>query len=153
MRHHLPRMLLAPIGKESCNLRLTGKFYCLTRQGNPFAQDKPQAFDVIAPFPAGVVFRAVDDGRQKCSPITVHMAQVEGFSELLGVSSIKPFECVGEIGECRAAFSRLSGSPDWRNDAVIRTLADDVPEESLAPWLAGSPDHMIPDEFNACRLA
>ncbi len=71
------------------------------------------------------------------------MAQLEGYRELLGLSGHKPFECVGEVSECRWAFHQLKKKPEWANDAVIKAL--DVPEES-APFEI-SEEHLIPKEL------
>ncbi len=52
--------------------------------------------------------------------------QEPGFAALVGVSDHKPFECVGEIEESVAALALLSLSPEWRGDAVVRSLGDRV---------------------------
>lgn len=49
-------------------------------------------------------------------------AQEQGFADLLGIGEHKPFECVGEVEECRAAFAHLAASPEWRGDAVLSRL-------------------------------
>jgi len=59
----------------------------------------------------------------------------------------KPFECVGETGESRAAMAALALSTDWRDHAVVSALAPwleqaNVPE--LAELLAFSGAHSIP---------
>lgn len=54
-------------------------------------------------------------------------AQASGFDDLLGLDGTqKPFECVGESGECLAAFSLLMDSPAWRNDALVRRFRTDI---------------------------
>lgn len=80
--------------------------------------------------------------------------QAEGFRRLLGLSSFKPFECVGEIEESVLAFSLLAARPEWRNDAVIRMLDGDVAAKYRARLteysdriFALSDDHCIPKEY------
>jgi hypothetical protein len=69
--------------------------------------------------------------------------QVEGYRELLGLSGHKPFECVGEVEECRWAFNQLKQNPKWQDDYVVKLL--DVPTVS-APFEV-SDDHLIPKEL------
>lgn len=58
---------------------------------------------------------------------------VEGFRSLLGLSSWKPFECVGESGECRVALSVLTNSVEWANHPVLDGLAREVRAAALWP--------------------
>ena len=74
-------------------------------------------------------------------------AQQEGFRELCGLGLDKPFECVGEAGESRAALAALGDRRDWREHAVVRALlpelnAVDIP--SLGTLLQASGRHFIP---------
>jgi len=50
-------------------------------------------------------------------------AQGDGFAELCGLKSHKPFECVGDVGESAAVMAYLGQHPDWGRDAVVRRLA------------------------------
>lgn len=50
----------------------------------------------------------------------------EGFRALLGLADWKPFECVGEHGECRVALAMIFESPEWASHPVIIGLANDV---------------------------
>ncbi len=69
--------------------------------------------------------------------------QIEGYRELLGLSGHKPFECVGEVDECRWAFNQLKQNSEWQDDYAVRTL--DVPF-ALAPFTV-SDEHLIPKEL------
>ena len=60
-------------------------------------------------------------------------AQAAGFDALLEVGAHKPFECVGEAQESRAALAALAQSPAWREDALVERFARD-----LAPALGGA---------------
>lgn len=48
---------------------------------------------------------------------------IEGFEALLALDGTKPFECVGEAVEARAALLALSQSTDWSDHAVVQSLA------------------------------
>ncbi|MDX1380963.1 MAG: hypothetical protein R3233_07570, partial [Xanthomonadales bacterium] len=59
----------------------------------------------------------------------------------------KPFECVGEAGESRAALATLARNEAWRRHAVVRALAPElegmkVPE--LRELLQPSLRHFVP---------
>ncbi len=72
------------------------------------------------------------------------LAQETGYLELLGLSGHKPFECVGEVTECRYAWTLLRQNPAWQNDALIQKIA--VIQEQ-GDILTPSSDHLIPMEF------
>ena len=79
-------------------------------------------------------------------------AQREGFLELLNVGDrLKPFECVGEVEECRAAVSMLRSTPAWVghpffDDPSIAGVAD-VSEAEIAELLALRRPHFVPPTF------
>ncbi len=54
------------------------------------------------------------------------VAQVPGFDALLEYQDHKPFECVGEGRESRAAMAALAQRPEWREDAVVRRFAREI---------------------------
>jgi len=73
--------------------------------------------------------------------------QCDGFRALCRLGRDKPFECVGEAGESRAAMAALASNPHWRNHAVVRALSPelegvDVP--SMEDLMRPSPAHFIP---------
>ena len=76
--------------------------------------------------------------------------QAPGFDALLEFQDHKPFECVGEGKESRAAMAALAASPSWREDALVARFARDIQpqldpaELRLAPLLEASDDHAIP---------
>ena len=63
------------------------------------------------------------------------------FQTLLG-SGTKPFECVGEVNECRAAVVLAARRPDRKGSALLQELAAEV---------AGRPDAPTPAEAEAMR--
>jgi len=79
--------------------------------------------------------------------------QAPGYDALLEFRDHKPFECVGEGRESRAAMDALADSPAWREDALVKRYAREIrpqlaPEErGLAPLLEASDDHGIPSEL------
>ena len=79
--------------------------------------------------------------------------QAPGFDALMEYRDHKPFECVGEGRESRAAMDVLADSPAWREDALVRRYAReirpqlDAAERGLAPLLEASDDHGIPGEL------
>jgi hypothetical protein len=81
--------------------------------------------------------------------------QLGGFAELCGLRRHKPFECVGEIEESAAAMHHLVTMTDWRDDAVVQTLAPRIPHADFASLMAPRGPHAVPDRFlamlDACR--
>lgn len=73
--------------------------------------------------------------------------QIKGYEELLGLSGHKPFECVGEVEECRWAFNQIAGMPQWQNDAVVHALKDRVNPADEQTLFTPSVDHLLPKEF------
>jgi hypothetical protein len=80
-------------------------------------------------------------------------AQIPGFDALLEYQDHKPFECVGEGKESRAAMAALAQSPSWREDAIVRRFADDIlpqldtAELPIAPLLVAVEEHAIPESL------
>ena len=76
--------------------------------------------------------------------------QAAGFDALLEFQDHKPFECVGEGRESRAAMATLAGRPEWSEDALVKRFAEqiqpqlDAAELSIAPLLALEGEHRIP---------
>jgi hypothetical protein len=80
-------------------------------------------------------------------------AQAPGFDALIEYHDHKPFECVGEASEARAAFATLAVRPEWREDALVARFRDDIAPQldaaqwALQPWLEPSAEHGIPPRF------
>lgn len=76
-------------------------------------------------------------------------AQIDGFRALLAIDDHKPFECVGEVDEARAALAALSGDRRWSGTAVVEALSD-LPAVTAAPALSTlcrpGGEHCIPDD-------
>jgi len=73
-----------------------------------------------------------------------------GYDALLEYRDHKPFECVGEGGESRAAMYTLSQRPEWREDALVARFTEEILPQldraalNLAPLLAPSAEHFLP---------
>jgi hypothetical protein len=77
-------------------------------------------------------------------------AQAAGFDALLEYQDHKPFECVGEGAEARAAMYALSQRPEWQEDALVGRFSNtilpqlDVSQLALEPWLQPLGEHRVP---------
>jgi hypothetical protein len=69
---------------------------------------------------------------------------------LLEYQDHKPFECVGEGAEARAAMHALSQRPEWQEDALVARFRNeilpqlDAAELALEPWLEAGAEHRVP---------
>ena len=76
--------------------------------------------------------------------------QTAGFDALLEYQDHKPFECVGEGAEARAAMFALSQRPEWAEDTLVARFRReilphlDASQLALEPWLEASPEHRVP---------
>lgn len=59
-----------------------------------------------------------------------------GFDALLEYRDHKPFECVGEGVESRAAFAALAARAEWREDALVARFRDEIAPQLDATALA-----------------
>ena len=77
-------------------------------------------------------------------------SQVGGFDALLEYRDHKPFECVGEGRESRAAMATLATRPEWREDAIVERFAREIRPQldadglDIAPLLVIDEEHRIP---------
>lgn len=77
-------------------------------------------------------------------------AQTAGYDALLEYRDHKPFECVGEARESRAAMAALAGRPEWREDALVKRFAREIQplldpaELEIAPLLVLDDEQGIP---------
>jgi hypothetical protein len=75
-------------------------------------------------------------------------AQIDGFAELCGLRSHKPFECVGEIEESATVMAHLAGMPAWRDDVVVRALSPRLHGDLAALFVPRGP-HLVPERYLA----
>jgi hypothetical protein len=76
-------------------------------------------------------------------------AQIDGFAELCGLRQHKPFECVGEIEESAAVMAHVADMAEWRDDAVVRTLAPRLHGGDFAALLTARGPHLVPGRYLA----
>ena len=85
--------------------------------------------------------------------------QMAGFDALLEYQDHKPFECVGEGAEARAAMYALSRRPEWQEDAVVARFRSeilpqlDASQLALEPWLQPAAEHRVPARLQAALAA
>jgi hypothetical protein len=76
--------------------------------------------------------------------------QIGGYDALLEYQDHKPFECVGEGRESRAAMTALAERPEWREDGTVERFAReilpqlDTAELAIAPLLVPDDEHRVP---------
>ena len=86
-------------------------------------------------------------------------SQAAGFDALLEYQDHKPFECVGEGAEARAAMYALSQRPEWQEDALVARFRDEIlprldpTQLALEPWLEPSAEHRVPQRLQAALKA
>ncbi|HEU0276496.1 MAG TPA: UDP-N-acetyl-alpha-D-muramoyl-L-alanyl-L-glutamate epimerase [Rhodanobacteraceae bacterium] len=80
-------------------------------------------------------------------------ALAPGFDALIEYREHKPFECVGEASEARAALATLAARPEWREDALVARFREEIAPQlgsadlALEPWLTPSGKHGVPTRF------
>jgi hypothetical protein len=87
-------------------------------------------------------------------------AQLDGFRQLVGLLGTKPFECVGEVDECRWAAAHLAATPEWADAPVVAALAGELrrigvaipPVDDTAVFRPGG-DHRVPEGFLGAAMA
>jgi hypothetical protein len=96
---------------------------------------------VLAPFVDAASLRAIFDGPEPLDNLNL----LEQFKTLLDLSEQpKPFECVGDVEECRAAATMAKQRPDRRTSPVLTAL--NVPAATTDLFRPLGPHH-IPDAF------
>jgi hypothetical protein len=105
---------------------------------------------ILAPFMTAAELREVFDGHEPLDD-----PSLEGrFSDLLGLGpDDKPFECVGDAGECRTALLAAATRPDRRDSPTVLALVDRLRSEpglfsdTVAHFLSPLGDHHIPERY------
>ena len=105
---------------------------------------------ILSPFLPASELSAVFDGHEPLDDPDL----AERFRALLALGrGAKPFECVGEERECRAALRLAAARPDRAQSGLLRSLAAEVgppgPGEDPAELLAPLGPHFVPDGYAA----
>jgi UDP-N-acetyl-alpha-D-muramoyl-L-alanyl-L-glutamate epimerase len=103
---------------------------------------------VLAPFLTPDVLGGIFGGPE---PLR-NEALTDQFRALLGLlPDRKPFECVGDIDECRAALALTAQRSDRAGDALVQQLAAQLPTLSAtdaAQLMKATPPDAIPDAYS-----
>lgn len=110
-------------------------------------------FLCLAPFVPRQELEAIFAGRD----LFADPAQREGFLELLNADGrMKPFECVGEPDECRAALTLASRRDDWADHPFFAdpaVAACFVDEAGVRAAFAFNDDHLLPQAYEKAARA
>jgi hypothetical protein len=105
---------------------------------------------ILSPFMPAADLRRIFGGRE---PLEDEDLQ-DHFYDLLGLDpDAKPFECVGDAGECRAAFAHMALRPDRPDNPLAHLLLREVYDvsppggPSVNDYLYPMGPHHIPDRY------
>ncbi|MGH9089337.1 MAG: hypothetical protein ACRDYZ_14715, partial [Acidimicrobiales bacterium] len=100
---------------------------------------------VLAPFLDPATLASVFGGRE---PL-VDGGLAGRFESLVGLGDgMKPFECVGDVEECRAAVTLAASRPDRAGTPLLQSLAAELgPVAAPAAWQRVLGDHFVPAEL------
>jgi UDP-N-acetyl-alpha-D-muramoyl-L-alanyl-L-glutamate epimerase len=102
---------------------------------------------ILAPFVARVELETIFGGREPLGRVDL----ADRFNVLVGLSpNPKPFECVGEVSECRAAAVLAAARGDRQHDQLLQRLAAALPSvgpAEVTQLLSPRQPHHVPDEY------
>jgi UDP-N-acetyl-alpha-D-muramoyl-L-alanyl-L-glutamate epimerase len=107
---------------------------------------------ILAPFIPAADLEKIFDGREPLADPDPADSLASKFRALLGtLPDSKPWECVGEVGECRAAALLAAQRPDRAGTGLLQQLALEVaglPDlQDAAQLLLPVGEHFIPDSY------
>jgi len=107
---------------------------------------------ILAPFLPAAELRTIFAGAEPLAD-----PELAGtFRALLGTGAAKPFECVGEVSECRAAAVLAAGRPDRAGAQLLHALVAELPgqpgPDAIAGLLRPVGEHAIPDAYATADL-
>ena len=107
---------------------------------------------ILAPFVPAAELEKIFDGREPLADPDPADSLAGKFRALLGtLPDSKPWECVGEVGECRAAALLAAQRPDRAGTGLLQQLALEVaglPDlQDAAQLLLPVGEHFIPDSY------
>ncbi len=84
----------------------------------------------------------------------LHADSLSDYEKLLGLRGEKPFDCVGTVGECRAALRSWAQHPDWCGHPQLAQLLRQVeqapestPGEELGEYLGSDNAELLPPAY------
>jgi hypothetical protein len=105
---------------------------------------------ILAPFLDAATLDAIFAGNEPLK----NNALTEQFRTLIGrTPDFKPFECVGDVDECRAAVLLAAARPDRSTSAMLRALAAELEHDrarldtEIPRLLRPMGAHFIPDDY------
>jgi UDP-N-acetyl-alpha-D-muramoyl-L-alanyl-L-glutamate epimerase len=109
---------------------------------------------ILAPFLSPAELGRIFTGREPLTDPDPSASLADRFRTLIGTSAhSKPFECVGEIGECRAAMLLAAQRPDRAENKLLQELAGELSDQPELPAAADLLQpigaHFIPDAYAA----
>jgi hypothetical protein len=107
---------------------------------------------ILAPFLPAAELDAIFGGREPLRDPDPADSLTGKFRALLGtLPDSKPWECVGEVGECRAAVLLAAERPDRAGTGLLQQLAVEVAAQpdlqDAAQLLLPVGEHFIPDSY------
>ena len=107
---------------------------------------------ILAPFVSAAELEKIFGGREPLADPDPADSLAGKFRALLGtLPDSKPWECVGEVGECRAAALLAAQRPDRAGSGMLQRLAAEVaglPDlQDAAQLLLPVGEHFIPDSY------
>jgi UDP-N-acetyl-alpha-D-muramoyl-L-alanyl-L-glutamate epimerase len=111
---------------------------------------------ILAPFMSAADLSRIYGGQEPLAAAS-DGELADRFRALLGtLPDSKPFECVGEIGECRAAALLAAERPDRAGTKLLQALVDELADRPDLPVAADLlrpiGDHFIPDSYAPADL-
>ena len=112
---------------------------------------------ILAPFLSPAELARIFGGREPLADPDPGESLADRFRALLGtLPDSKPFECVGEVGECRAAALLAAQRPDRAGAGLLQVLAGELAGlpglSTPAGLLRPIGEHFIPDAYAAQDL-
>lgn len=103
---------------------------------------------ILSPFLDRTALEAIFDGREPLADPSL----LPAFRDLIGIGTAKPWECVGDIDECRTAAALAAERADRAGNEVLAALLDDLGPDAVARaradvdrLLAPMGPHWVPD--------
>jgi UDP-N-acetyl-alpha-D-muramoyl-L-alanyl-L-glutamate epimerase len=109
---------------------------------------------ILSPFMDAAALAAVFGGHEPLDDETL-LPRFEALVDTSG--ALKPWECVGEVGECRAAVALAVRRPDRAGSPVLATLAERLGDrlpgpDDIAAQMVPLGEHHVPDAYATSDL-